>query len=170
MASRGTSVKTLGRKADQRAALIRGLARSLILDGSITTTRAKAVTVRPFLEKLATKAKVGNLLHRRRQIIKALHDIDATDKLIERMSESTRAGGYLRIKRGGIRRGDGSSQVTLEFVDQPGSQTAATKPSKLTARLKRGGGASKTDQGTDREKTTAPDAKAAAASKESSKS
>ena len=117
MAVRGTGLKTLGRKTDQRAALVRGLTRSLILDGQITTTRAKAQTVRPFVEKLATKAK-DPTLHNRRQIIQALNDVSATDRLIERLEGSKRPSGHFRTKRAERRQGDGAQLVTMSFVDE----------------------------------------------------
>ena len=126
MPARGTASKTLGRKTDQRAALVRSLARSLILDGSISTTQAKAKALRSFVEKLATKAK-SDTLHSRRQIIQALNDVEATDALVERMVGSNRNGGYLRITREELRRGDGAQLTTIEFVDTPQAPAKSEK-------------------------------------------
>ncbi|MDX1766138.1 MAG: 50S ribosomal protein L17 [Candidatus Saccharimonadales bacterium] len=128
MPSRGTAAKKLSRKRDQRSALLRGLARSVVLDGSAKTTKTKAKAVHPLLEKLATKAKVDSL-HSRRQIISALGDVEATDALIERMAGSKRPGGHLRIeKEEELRRGDGAEMATISFVDEPGQQTTKKAP------------------------------------------
>ncbi|HSX31204.1 MAG TPA: 50S ribosomal protein L17, partial [Candidatus Saccharimonadales bacterium] len=70
------------RERDQREALIKGLAESLILRGSIKTTLPKAKAVVPYVEKLVTKAKKGDL-HNRRQVIAALQTLDAAHKLVD---------------------------------------------------------------------------------------
>ena len=117
MPTRGTATRKLSRKSDQRAALLRAQAVSLIFEGTITTTETKAKTLRPWIEKLVTTAKKGDL-HSKRQVIAALHDVAASDVLEDRASSAERAGGYTRITRGEIRRGDGAQMATISFVDE----------------------------------------------------
>lgn len=91
--------RKLGREKRQRVALLRGLARSLILHEGITTTEAKAKTLRPFVERLVSKAK-QNSLSGTRAVMSALVSGDAQKKLktIAKRYEK-RAGGYTRITR-----------------------------------------------------------------------
>lgn len=93
--------RTLGRKKGQRTALLRGLARSLVLQEGITTTVAKAKELRPFVERMVTTAKKNSLASRRiidtrmggsREVMKKLHDVYAP-------RYAKRAGGYTRIIR-----------------------------------------------------------------------
>jgi len=91
--------RTLGRKKGQRVALLRSLARSLVLDEGITTTVARAKELRPFVERMVTTAKKNSLASRRivdtrmggsREVMKKLHDVYAP-------RYAKRAGGYTRI-------------------------------------------------------------------------
>jgi len=91
--------RTLGRKKGQRVALLRSLARSLVLDEAITTTVARAKELRPFVERMVTTAKKNSLASRRtvdtrmggsREVMKKLHDVYAP-------RYAKRAGGYTRI-------------------------------------------------------------------------
>ena len=91
--------RTLGRKKGQRVALLRSLARSLVLQEGITTTVAKAKELRPFVERMVTTAKKNSLASRRiidtrmggsREVMKKLHDVYAP-------RYAKRAGGYTRI-------------------------------------------------------------------------
>src|SRR5487761_693343 len=88
------------RDRDQRSALIKGLADSLIRDESIETTLPKAKEVVPYVEKLITKAKKGDL-HNRRQVISALQTTTSAHKLIDEIVPKLngRNSGYLRIKK-----------------------------------------------------------------------
>jgi large subunit ribosomal protein L17 len=106
------------RETDQRQALIKSLAESLIIHGKIETTEAKAKELRPYVEKLITKAKKANL-HQRRLIIKNLNNVSAAHKLVDEIAPKlkTRSSGYLRIKRSGNRRGDNTQMASIEFVD-----------------------------------------------------
>lgn len=90
--------QTFGRPSDQRKALMRSLARSLVLEERISTTEAKAKALRPFVERLVTYAKKGTLASRR--LTKStLGDDEAVKKLFESIGPrySERAGGYTRI-------------------------------------------------------------------------
>ena len=106
------------RERDQRSALIKGLADSLILTGRIETTLPKAKEVVPYVEKLITKAKVGDL-HSRRQVIAGLHTLTAAHKLVDDLAPKLkkRQSGYLRVTKGDYRRGDNALIASVEFVD-----------------------------------------------------
>ena len=106
------------RERDQRLALIESLAEALILHGSIETTMPKAKELVPFVEKLITKAKKGDL-HSRRQIIASLQTVQSAHKLVDDIAPklSERSSGYLRIERLGPRRGDHAQMAKVSFVD-----------------------------------------------------
>jgi large subunit ribosomal protein L17 len=101
--------RQLRRTSEQKLALMRGLASSLIEHEAITTTEAKAKELRPFIEKLITKAKSGTL-HDRRQAIRHIHRRETADKLFQELGPRflKRAGGYTRILKTGQRKGDGA--------------------------------------------------------------
>ena len=115
------------RETDQRSALMKGLAVSLIKHGKIETTLPKAKDLRPFFEKLITTAKVNDLATRRRLIAK-LSNVKESNKLIDEIAPklSDRSSGYLRIKTSRIRRGDNAQLATIEFVDN--LKTKASSP------------------------------------------
>jgi large subunit ribosomal protein L17 len=114
----GYQGRKFGRERDQRSALIKGLALSLVVYGKIETTIEKAKEVVPFIEKLITKAKKGDL-HNRRQIISALDSIEAAHKLVDGIAPQLggRVSGHVRITRTKLRVGDGSQMATVSFVD-----------------------------------------------------
>lgn len=107
------------RKRDQRQALIKGLANSLVLNETIQTTLPKAKETRPYVEKLITKAKKGDL-HNRRQVISGLQTVTAAHKLVDEIAPklSGRTSGYLRIEKTNSRRGDNTQMARLSFVDE----------------------------------------------------
>src|SRR5579862_6167218 len=100
------------RERDQRRALIKGLADSLILHESIETTLPKAKEVVPYVEKLITKAKIGDL-HNRRQIIASLQTLESAHKLVDQLAPKMagRTSGHLRIVKTTLRRGDNSQMA-----------------------------------------------------------
>lgn len=110
-----------GRKFDretgQRGALLRSLACSLIRDEKIVTTEAKAKELRPFVEKMLTKAK-NDTLASRRLIISRLGNVGLTKKLFEEIAPQykTRPGGYTRITKLPIRLQDAAKMAHIEFV------------------------------------------------------
>ncbi|MCE7936654.1 50S ribosomal protein L17 [Candidatus Saccharibacteria bacterium CPR2] len=114
----GYKGRKFGRERDQRRALIKGLASSLIEHGSITTTKAKAKEIRPYTEKLITKAKKGGLANQR-SVMSSLSSPKAVNRLINEVVPSTqnRNSGYLRISDAGLRRGDGAEMAKISFVD-----------------------------------------------------
>jgi len=125
--------RKLGRKTAPREALIRGLARAIILneEGRIVTTISKAKEVKPFVEKLVTLARKGEE-YRRRRAFKLLHDKEAVTKLFEEFGPryKERNGGYTRIIRWDKRLGDKAEKAILEFVVD--DETAITPDSETT--------------------------------------
>lgn len=106
------------RERDQRRALIKGLADSLVKYESIETTLPKAKELVPYMEKLITKAKKGDL-HIRRQVISKLQTVESAHKLVDQIAPklSDRSSGHLRIEKTGLRRGDNSHLAKVSFVD-----------------------------------------------------
>lgn len=115
------------RERDQRNALIKGLADSLVKYESIETTLPKAKEVVPYLEKLITKAKKGDL-HNRRQVIAGLQTIASAHKLVDEIAPKLkgRVSGHLRIEKTGLRRGDNAQMARVSFVDDLKSAPVAT--------------------------------------------
>lgn len=106
------------RERDQRNALVKGLADSLIKYESIETTLPKAKEVVPYVEKLITKAKKGDL-HSRRQVISRLHTVETAHKLVDDVAPKlgARNSGHLRIEKTRTRRGDNAQLARVSFVD-----------------------------------------------------
>ena len=109
-------VRKLGRKRDQRQALLKGLASNLILKGKIRTTEAKAKEVRPLVERLITKAKINDF-NSVRYAAKFLPG-KAIGHLLKKVAPRyvDRSGGYTRIVKLGPRRGDGVKVAIIEFI------------------------------------------------------
>ena len=118
----------LGRDSGQRKALRLALATALLQHERIETTRAKADFVRDYVEKLITTAKRGlahddpaRAVHARRIAASRLNnDRELVTKLFNTLAPryQDRAGGYTRILRTGVRKGDGAEMVLLELVDR----------------------------------------------------
>ncbi len=109
--------RKFGRTRDARKALLRSLARSLVLNGKISTTEAKAKELRPFVEKLVTRAKNPTLATNR--LLRArIGSVEAALKLSKEIAPKyqSRPGGYIRIAKTGLRRKDGSVRAIIEFV------------------------------------------------------
>jgi large subunit ribosomal protein L17 len=142
----GYQGRKFGRKADQRQALIKGLAESLILQESIETTLPKAKEVASYTEKLITKAKKGGL-HNRRQVISSLSTLEAAHKLVDDIAPklTARTSGHLRVVKTSLRRGDATQMAKISFVDDltakpkvPTAKTPVKKPAaKKTVREKK---------------------------------
>jgi large subunit ribosomal protein L17 len=110
--------RALRRTSEQRLALLRNLASSLIEHGAIETTQAKAKELRPFVEKLITKARAGTL-HGRRLAGRHVHKRETADKLFQEIGPrfAKRAGGYTRILKTGHRKGDGAEMARIELIE-----------------------------------------------------
>jgi large subunit ribosomal protein L17 len=115
----GAAHRKLGRTVSHRQAMFANMAASLIKHEQITTTLPKAKELRPFVEKLVTLAKRGDL-HARRQAISAVRDVPQVGKLFETLgvARAERNGGYIRIMKAGFRRGDNAPMAVIEFVDR----------------------------------------------------
>lgn len=111
--------KILGRDTDHRKSLLRNLATSLILNGSIKTTVAKAKFARPYVEKLVTKAK-SKSFNTIKYLRTRLWDEDAVRDLVDVIGPkfNLRPGGYTRIIRLGRRLGDDAETARLEWVEK----------------------------------------------------
>lgn len=111
--------RTLGRGKDQRTALLRGLSVSLIRDGRITTTLAKAKELQPRIERLVTHAKKDTVASRR---VVASRLGEPSDTIIKKFFTTiapkfvTRNGGYTRVIKLG-RMPSGRDEAVIEFVE-----------------------------------------------------
>ena len=114
----GYKGKKFNRERDQRRALIKGLADSLVKYESIETTLPKAKEIVPYIEKLITKAKKGDL-HNRRQVIAKLQTIASAHKLVDDIAPKlgARNSGHVRIEKTRTRRGDNAQLARVSFVD-----------------------------------------------------
>lgn len=107
----------LGGSATHQRHILANLAQELFWEERVTTTIAKAKVLRPYAEKLITKARKGSL-HHRRQILAQIEDTEVVTHLIDEIAPryEERAGGYTRIVRVGPRRGDGAEMAIVELV------------------------------------------------------
>lgn len=107
----------LGGDPHHQRHLMANLAASLFEAGAITTTVARAKALRPYAEKLITKAKQGGL-HRQRQVVSTIHDRDVAHKLFAEIGPryADRNGGYTRILKLGPRPGDNAPMARIELV------------------------------------------------------
>ncbi len=110
--------RKFGRSKNQRSALLKGLAASLIEHGRIMTTEAKAKELRPAFEKMVTKAKNPTLSNRRLLLSSLYNNTDVVEKLIADIAPryTERAGGYTRITKLVQRKGDASKMAVIELV------------------------------------------------------
>ena len=115
----GAAYRKLGRTASHRTAMFANMAASLIKHEQITTTLPKAKELRPFVEKLVTLGKKGDL-HARRQAISQVRDVTQVGKLFDTLAPryAERNGGYIRIMKAGYRHGDNAPMAVIEFVDR----------------------------------------------------
>jgi len=110
--------RRLNRPTDERKALIRSLMGSLLRYEKITTTDARAKELRRHVERLITRAKRGDL-HSRRLALATLPDPPAVAKLFAMIAPrfKERPGGYTRLTRLGLRKGDGAQLMQIELLD-----------------------------------------------------
>ena len=111
--------RKLQRTSAHRAAMFRNMAAALIKHEQITTTTAKAKELRPYVEKLVTLAKKGGLSNRRLAHARLMDDAQLV-KLFDVIGPryASRAGGYTRVIKAGIRASDASPMAIIEFVDR----------------------------------------------------
>ncbi|HHU61253.1 MAG TPA: 50S ribosomal protein L17 [Natronincola sp.] len=110
-------LKKLGRTSGHRKALLRNQVTDLVLHGRIETTIPKAKSIKPLADKMITLGKRGDLAARR-QAAAFLMDPVAVQKLFDDVAPkyAERNGGYTRIIRTGVRRGDAAPMAIIEWV------------------------------------------------------
>lgn len=115
--------RQFGLASDERIALLKGLLRSMIIYKKIETTEMRAKEIQPLVEKLVTRAK-NDTVHSRRITRAAIGGKSASDEDIVKELFTViapqfqdRPGGYTRMARKSVRRGDGATIVVLEFVN-----------------------------------------------------
>ncbi len=143
----------LGGSPAHERLMLANLATSLFTHGRITTTEAKAKRLRPYAEKLISKAKVGDL-HNRREILKVIRDKDIVHKLFAEIGPqfADRPGGYTRITKTLPRKGDNAPMAVIELVAESTVTSEAerarkTKFAKDEASAKKETSAAAADQG-----------------------
>lgn len=110
--------RKFGRDKNQRAALLSSLAGNLIVREKIKTTEAKAKELKPYIEKLVTRAKLGTVAAQRGVIARLDGRTRETKKLFSTLAPkyTDRTGGYTRILKLGARKSDGAKMAYIEFV------------------------------------------------------
>jgi large subunit ribosomal protein L17 len=126
--------RKLGVTSTHRAAMFRNMATSLIKHEQITTTLPKAKELRPYVERIITLGKRGDL-HARRQAYATLMDEKVVDKLFTTIAEryKARPGGYTRVLKAGFRYGDAAPMAVIELVERDiaaKGQDSGPKPEK----------------------------------------
>ena len=114
----GKAGRKLSRSSSHRRALATAQATALLREGRIHTTLPKAKELRPYVEHLITVAK-GGTLHDRRIVGADIHDRAVLKKLFDEVAPkyAARPGGYTRILKTGVRRGDAAETALIELVD-----------------------------------------------------
>lgn len=128
--------------------MLSNLAVSLFEHERIQTTEAKAKMLRPYAERLITKAKKGDV-HNRRQVLSLIEDRDVVHKLFAEIAPrfSDRNGGYTRILKIGPRNGDGAPMALVELLDgetveraEESSEETTSAPPRRRRGIRRGRG------------------------------
>ncbi len=111
--------RQLSRKSQHKRAMLRNMATSLFRHDGVETTVAKAKELRPFAERLITKARRGDL-HARRQVERQIKDRSASGRLFTELGPrfAARPGGYTRIVKIGHRKGDGAELARIELLSE----------------------------------------------------
>jgi large subunit ribosomal protein L17 len=125
------TVNHLGRTSSHRKAMMANLAASLILHKRISTTVAKAKSLRSFVEPLITKTKEDST-HSRRLVFSYLQNKEAVSELFREVASkvATRPGGYTRILKTGNRFGDNAEMCIIELVDYNENMLSTAEKSK----------------------------------------
>ena len=125
----------LGGSPAHQKLMLANLAKSLFEHDKITTTEAKARLLRPYAERLITKAKKGDL-HNRRQVLAVLRDKDIVFRLFDEIAPNyaNRPGGYTRIIKAGTRKGDNAPMAVIELVEALTVQQTAVREAEAATR------------------------------------
>jgi large subunit ribosomal protein L17 len=128
----------LGSNPSHQKLMLANLASSLFEHERIKTTEAKAKLLRPFAERLITKAKKGDV-HNRRQVLSVIQDREAVHKLFADIGPrfADRNGGYTRILKIGPRNGDAAPMALIELVDEGIATTVTSDDEGGTSRRRR---------------------------------
>ena len=112
------SYRKLGRETRQRRSILAGLTKTVIMNGYVVTTEARAKEVRKFVDKMITYGKNGTLVSRRKALAFLHNDKDVVAKVFNELAPKyqDRNGGYTRIIKITERVGDDALQVRLELV------------------------------------------------------
>ncbi|ONG50598.1 50S ribosomal protein L17 [Pseudoroseomonas deserti] len=115
----GVAGRKLGVTSTHRIAMLRNMATSLLKHEQITTTLPKAKELRPYVERIITLGKRGDL-HARRQAYAQIMDKKVVDKLFTTIADryKARQGGYTRVLKAGIRYGDAADMAVIELVER----------------------------------------------------
>jgi large subunit ribosomal protein L17 len=124
----------LGGSPAHERLMLANLATSLFKHGKIKTTETKAKRLRPLAERMVTFAKRGDL-HSRRRVLTVIRDRDVVYTLFEEIAPrfSNRPGGYTRIVKAGIRKGDAAPMAVIELVEEM-EEAPAAKATKAAAK------------------------------------
>ena len=119
----------LGSNPSHQALMLSNLALSLFEHERVKTTEAKAKMLRPYAERLITKAKKGDV-HNRRQVLSTIEDRAVVHKLFAEIAPrfAERNGGYTRILKLGPRNGDGAPMALIELVESAAVETVQSEP------------------------------------------
>ena len=111
------SKRKLGRTADHRVSMLRGLVTYLLKNGSVETTVTRAKELRSVADKMITQGKT-NTLHSKRQALSYITDRDVVKKLFDEIAPkyADRNGGYTRILKTGPRQGDAAEMAIIQLV------------------------------------------------------
>ena len=143
----GKSLGKLGRNPAHRRALLRNLATSLVLNGRIVTTLARAKELRRVADRLVTLGKKGTLAARRRAMsyllpinrhaVSCSNKLSAVHSLFEELAPryAERCGGYTRVLRTGRRVGDNAQMALIEFVTEELSSSEGGRRKRAVKRV-----------------------------------
>ena len=132
------SGRQLSRNSAHRWALMRNLITALLREEKIRTTDPKAKELRRWVERVITLGKQGSL-HARRQVLAIVHDKAVVRKLFDTIGPrfKDRPGGYTRIIKIGLRRGDAAKMSVIELVGAEGEKEASKDGAKKGRRARR---------------------------------
>lgn len=135
MVQHGKKIFKMSRKPAHRDATLANMAAALFLHEKIRTTSPKARALKPYVDRLITKAK-DESLHSRRQVASVMPHKEALKKLFQELVPKLqgRNSGYSRIIKAGTRRGDAAEVAVMELIFDGTTETAAKKPKKRRAK------------------------------------
>ena len=130
--------RKLGRTSDHRNAMLRNLATSFVINGRVQTTLARAKDFKSYVESVITLGKKGSLAARRKAA-EILYKKEACQKVFNELSErfKDRPGGYTRILKYGVRKGDCAPICSIELVDYADHEGKVHRKEKEERKLKK---------------------------------